>query len=144
MGTNYHWFPETIEPCEHCFRPYEQSTVHIGKSSAGWCFSLNIHPMLVTSAIPKGIHTLEDWEKVWAIPGSYIENEYGEKVIPKEMLDIITKRSWAGSSSLRDPAWLKSNQAIVGPNGLARHSLLPGHCVGHGKGTWDYIIGEFF
>jgi len=35
------------------------------------------------------------------------------------------------------------NQAEPGPDGLARHKVNDGHCIGHGEGTWDLIIGEF-
>ena len=38
MGTNYYW--QESEPCAACGRGYEQ--VHVGKSSAGWCFSLHV------------------------------------------------------------------------------------------------------
>jgi len=38
LGTNYYW--QESEPCAACGRGYEQ--VHVGKSSAGWCFSLHV------------------------------------------------------------------------------------------------------
>jgi hypothetical protein len=39
MGTNYYM---PVEKCDHC--GHKPKALHIGKSSAGWCFSLNTHP----------------------------------------------------------------------------------------------------
>jgi hypothetical protein len=36
----------------------------------------------------------------------------------------------------------KGNYAVPGPNNLVRHTL-EHHCIKHGNGTWDCIIGEF-
>lgn len=48
MGTNFYFYenPEINE----------EDALHIGKSSAGWCFSLHIIPEL-------GIRDLSDWTK---------------------------------------------------------------------------------
>ena len=76
MGTNY--YLEAQSPCECCGRPYQ--ALHIGKSSAGWCFSLHVIP-------EEGIKTLDDWKKKWE--GKRIFNEYDDDVPPEEMLDTI-------------------------------------------------------
>ena len=113
MGTNYylHQKPD----CECCGRPFEP--LHIGKSSGGWCFTLHVMP-------EDNINTLDDWKFLWDQPGTYIRNEYGEKVTPEEMLKIITNRTWKGEFP-------------------RRHELDGAHCIGHGEGHWDYILGEF-
>lgn len=80
MGTNYYWF----EPaCHHCGRG--SRSLHIGKSSAGWVFSLRIHP-------DEGIRNLSDWKRHWAGKGTRIDDEYGNTVQVDEMLRIITER----------------------------------------------------
>ena len=106
MSTNYYLY--TKEPCKCCSRPYEP--IHIGKSNAGWAFALHVIPS-------QNINTLEDWIKLWSLPGSYIENEYGERISTKAMYDIITARAFAFRST----------------DEYARR----------GPGSWDYILGEF-
>ena len=130
MGTNYYWYEKP--PCSNCKRPYEP--LHIGKSSGGWCFSLHVIP-------ERKINDLEDWEHLWRKNGSFIEDEYGQRVPADIMLDKIVNRS--GEC---DNQWSKKdyqqNYAEPGPHGLARH-ILGYHCIKHGEGTWDCIIGEF-
>jgi len=110
MGTNY--YVETLPPCECCGRAYENK--HIGKSSAGWCFSLHVYP-------DEGINTLEDWQKYFE--GKVIKDEYGRIISQNELMEIITGRSH--------------------PRGLYRHEIDYSHCIGHGEGTYDYLIGDF-
>jgi hypothetical protein len=57
--------------------------------------------------------------------GSRIEDEYGGTVTFQELISEVTERRWKGSSELR------------------RSKIDGFHCVGHGKGTWDYLIGDF-
>ena len=126
MGTNYYLHPRPDGP----FEP-----LHIGKSSAGWCFSLHVMP-------EESIHDLDDWRILWESPGACIKDEYGRTVSIADMEEIITKRSWAKLP--RDgEAWYRMNHAEPGPNNLARHVINSSHCVKHGAGTWDCIIGEF-
>jgi len=135
MGTNYYL---RYDVCQHCGRSDKQ--LHIGKSSAGWCFALHVHP-------EEGINTLEDWRREWAKPGTAIYDEYGGRTHPDEMLEIITIRSFArneipyGYMSRED--FCRQNHAVPGPNGLSRHAIDTNSCIGHGEGTWDYIVGEF-
>jgi hypothetical protein len=110
MGTNYYYHEKP--PCECCDRPFEP--LHIGKSSAGWCFSLHVIP-------EQDINSLDDWRRKWLARGVIID-ENGRKVTPEQMLDVITNRSH--------------------PRGLSRHEVGP-HCVAHGEGTWDLIPGWF-
>ena len=140
MGTNYDWTAGICLTCGHA-----QEERHIGKSSAGWCFSLHMYP-------DNGIRALSDWIAKWkANPTGIIRNEYEEVIPVEEMIDIITNRSWPERDDVAlSPEWFRVNQAEPGPKGLARHKVnLPlavGYgtwCIGHGEGTWDLIIGEF-
>ena len=132
MGTNYYYTEK--QPCQCCEREYP--SLHIGKSSGGWCFALHVDDE---------IKNLSDWLEKFNQDGSFITNEYGDRVTKEEMIDIITNRS------IKNPnpkyAWsdndYRINHAEKGPNGLAR-SLVDGrHCIGWGEGTYDYITGEF-
>lgn len=115
MGTNYYLYRDTV--CPHCNNPIKDSPRHIGKSSGGWCFNLHIYP-------EKGIHTLEDWKALWNHDSVYIKDEYGSFIPKEELEETITERSWGDGFPLRNKV-----------DGF--------HCVGHGSGTWDYIVGEF-
>lgn len=136
MGTNYYLHRNTCPTCGHSDEP-----IHIGKSSGGWCFSLHVIP-------EDGINTLNDWYKEISKDG-IVKNEYDEIVTIDELRDIVQNRGrdekWeskpAGYSS-----WQKfhsENYSEQGPNGLLRHKIDGSHCIGHGEGTWDFIIGEF-
>lgn len=130
MGTNYYYYKEPI--CKKCLR--EHGRMHIGKSSGGWCFGLHIYP--------PDVNNLNDWIDLFNISDSYIRNEYGEVITKEEMIDIITERKWDNRARLTTE-FLKQNSATIGPNNLLRRKILPNHCIGHGEGTWDYLIGEF-
>jgi hypothetical protein len=130
MGTNYYWHER--HACPTCDRPFE--ALHIGKSSGGWCFSLHVYP-------DDGIRDLPDWEERFARAGSWIDDEYGSPVTAAEMRRTIADRGrpeWPSGSTF-DYA---SNGAEPGPKNLVRHRI-GRHCVGHGAGTWDLIIGDF-
>ncbi len=135
MGTNYYAKERTtLIPMDGW---------HIGKSSAGWCFSLHVMP-------DEGINTLADWRRVWEHPAVIIMNEYGETLTPAEMLEKITRRSRLPNAGSYPNQWyaseedmMRKNHAVPGPNGLLRHRIDGRHCIGHGEGTWDYIEGDF-
>lgn len=136
MGTNYYF--QEKPPCECCGRAFDMR--HIGKSSAGWCFSLHAYP-------DEGIKELADWIKLWSAPGTKIITEYGDAMPPNQMLEVITKRGPRPRESV--PCGYTSwdsfhnlNDSQDGPNGLLRHRL-DSHCIGHGNGTYDLIVGEF-
>lgn len=138
MGTNYYLI-ERKNICPTCGRADEKE-LHIGKSSAGWCFSLHVIP-------EEGLNNLADWEKRFFLDGiTEIKNEYHELVSKKEMLSIIADRSWKEQESpygYRDWAdFHRSNYSTAGPKGLVRHAI-GSHCIGHGEGTWDLVTGEF-
>ena len=113
MGTNFYLHQEP--DCERCGRSAEP--LHIGKSSGGWCFSLHVIP-------EAGINTLDDWRRLWTERGTFVRNEYGDHVPIDELEQIITNRRWHGEAP-------------------RRNDVDGNHCIGHGEGTWDYIVGEF-
>lgn len=138
MGTNYYLHKKP--PCEAC--GHEPAPLHIGKSSGGWCFSLHVIPEI-------GINTLKDWRKEWSAAGAVIRNEYGDILTPQEMEDVITKRAssrqwmdFANSYYKDETDFHARNHSERGPNNLLRHRIGP-HCIGHGDGAWDYIVGDF-
>lgn len=125
MGTNYYHVPD---PCPTCGHGDER---HVGKSSAGWCFSLHVYP-------EDGIHDLPDWTTEWA--KGTIRNEYGDTLTPDEMFLVVTARHWPHGPM--SPKELAENEAVPGPNNLTRHRIND-RCVKHGSGPWDCIVGEF-
>lgn len=137
MGTNYYL---KTNVCQHCGRGDEPR--HIGKSSGGWCFALHIYP-------EDGINILADWEQLFKKQENAIFDEYGTPTTIAKLMEIITKRSWKPRND-RQPMgyhdWedfdLK-NYSQLGPNGLSRHKIDGCHCIGHGEGTYDYLVGEF-
>jgi hypothetical protein len=137
MGTNYYL---KTAACECCGLHDERNTMHIGKSSGGWCFSLHVGKWLNDSDDEPEAHNLEDWQALWSRDGWVIVDEYGRPVTPKEMLRIITERGRDEPSIGFD---YHRNHAQPGPNNLARHRIDGKLCVGHGEGTYDYITGEF-
>lgn len=138
MGTNY--YLEAKPPCTCCGRPFERQ--HIGKSSAGWCFTLHVD---------ENHRDLPDWVEEWSKPGAAIVDEYGDGVAGDEMLLIITARHWTDApwETLPLPhgaSWSTfhaQNQSEHGPNGLLRHRIDRHYCIAHGSGTWDLCTGEF-
>ena len=135
MGTNYYAVsPENT--CEHCGRYDTQDRQHIGKSSAGWCFSLHVIPEL-------SLNSLEDWQKLLKQRHIVIEDEYGSILSYEELMKKITERRRPDDGQTRwSDVDFRRNGAEPGPGNLARHSL-GAHCIGHGDGTWDLITGDF-
>ena len=135
MGTNYYLH---APKCFHCGKE-EEEPLHLGKSSYGWCFGLHVYPE----------NALNNWQQMWSHidyltqeKDHEIRDEYGDFVDNGEFFSIVWDRS-GKPGRLFDKKWLKDNRAEIGPYGLARHALLAGHCIGHGEGPFDYIIGEF-
>lgn len=143
MGTNYY---VEQEACACCHRG--PNSLHLGKSSGGWRFSLHVIPEL-------GLNDLKAWRKF--LKGKKIVDEYGSRITQKGMLEIITMRRGdvgkgpppsycmgGGSEWSSWEAYAEATSAEVDwKHGLLKHKLLEGHCVGHGPGPWDYIVGEF-
>lgn len=111
MGTNYYL---ELDVCESCKKG--TNSLHIGKSSHGWCFSLHIIP-------EEGINNLEDWISWFNKDKTIIRDEYGNIISFEKMLDEITNR--------------KKHKSID------RHRIDGIHCIGNGEGTYDFIRGDF-
>jgi hypothetical protein len=135
MGTNYDWTAET-DPCESCGHAPEAETLHVGKSSAGWCFALHVYP-------ERNICDLDDWIRFIENSSGKIQDEYGRYVILADFLVIVMARvgRLEEERAAADPIYAQ-NHAEPGPLGLLRHRL-ERHCVKHGAGTWDCITGDF-
>jgi len=112
MGTNYYM---TVGQCKSCGR--SESELHIGKSSAGWNFSLNTHP-------DNGIESLADWQAAWST--NTIRDEYCRTITPEGMMQTITER-----------AQYSPDRPLI------RHEIDGRHCIAHGAGTYDIMRGEF-
>ena len=80
MGTNY-YLERNV--CSECGRPHE--SLHIGKSSVGWCFSLHVIP-------DRGINDLDDWIQEFRDHRARIVDEYGSMVGISDMLATIRNR----------------------------------------------------
>jgi hypothetical protein len=137
MSINYYWIEEEIIPCLWCGRSDRENRLHIGLSARGWCFQLHVHQPGDNELLPKDYN---GWQELFKQRGSYIVDKYGDKVKPKEMIDIITNRE--GVDRPKDYDYAR-NQAVLGPNKLLRARIDNIHCVAHGEGTWDCIVGDF-
>lgn len=151
MGTNYYLHKPLTNVCSHCGRSDPPQVIHLGKSSLGWCFSLHVDP---DDKDRKNWNLLCFWLSKELRNGSVIRNEYGEDVSLEGFKEIVAKRKhgkdwdskwWClqlhGYTSEEDFHF--TNHSERGPNGLFRHKVDGVHCIGHGDGTYDYIIGEF-
>jgi len=125
VSTNFYFVKK---PCPHC--GVGGTKLHIGKSSAGWCFALHVYPEYQ-------IRTLQDWQRVFQ--EGEIQAESGEVMDVERFLEVVKERFHPKPHSKE---WLIQNQAVPGPNNLARCKIA-GNCVGHGGETWDLLIGDF-
>lgn len=142
MGTNYYLH---LDVCPCCQQSAEYP-LHIGKSSAGWCFGLHVRGGEWEEELPID---LDGWRELWSRPNNIIKDEYGEVITPEAMEATITQRKWR-SRDERIPYGYKSwdefdrkNHSRTGPGGLSRHVVDGHHCIGNGEGTWDLIVGDF-
>lgn len=146
MGTNFYLeSTPCANACEHCRRGDER--LHIGKSSAGWCFSLHVGPW---DDFTFPVTDLASWEAEWSREGVRIVDEAGNVLTPDEMRRVVVerhgvatewdKRQWNGYQN--EAAFHRHNESERGPNNLLRHRLNH-RCVGHGDGPYDLITGEF-
>jgi hypothetical protein len=129
MGVNY--YLHTPPECVYCGAGGE--ILHIGKSSFGWCFSLHV--------IPGRFDDLDDWASLWSIEGYTIYDENENLVSAAKMRQVITERT--RPLRVTKDFDFTANDAELGPNNLLRSVIDGHHCIGHGKGTWDLIVGEF-
>lgn len=137
MGTNYYLHVLKDDACAHCKRPATIERLHIGKSSTGWYFSLHVIP-------ERGINDLIDWVlfMTFAPPGTKIKDEYGQSIEFVKLMDVITRRYHPHPVTWSE-VMLRQNDAIQAQHGLVRFKIDGKHCIKHGAGTWDLIIGEF-
>ena len=162
MGTNYYLIQKNTDRDESCevskMLDPSHTLMHIGKSSGGWCFSLHVYP-------ERQIHNWDNWKSF--LQTEYLESEaefvlvdeYYQSISLSYLFTVIEDRSnsttWEEHEQyVTDPqslfgrynslqAYLDKNGAIKGPNNLMRHKIDGNHCIGHGEGPYDYIIGEF-
>jgi hypothetical protein len=134
LGTNYYAAKAVKPSCDHCGRFDEDDRLHIGKSSAGWCFGLHIIP-------ERGLNSLADWKQHLSASDIIIEDDYGNRVSFKEMISIIAERHRPDPPDW-DQEQYATNHAEPGPNNMIRHKIGQ-HCIGHGDGSWDLIPGYF-
>lgn len=131
MGTNY----DLIEggTCPTCGNHDDARRRHIGKSSGGWCFGLHVYP-------DEGINNLGDWLPLFR--KGVIRDEYNKLRTPAEMVDIIVGR--ASVHKPPTPEWLEEQEAVFDKaSGSLRTKIDGHHCIGHGEGPWDFMVGEF-
>lgn len=136
MGTNYYWISETeTDRCYTCHNVVPARR-HIGKSSAGWVFGLHVYP-----EEREAPQDFIGWKNLFYSGTGHIVNEYDDLVTIDDMIETITEREWA-----RPKNWKKQEATpygVHGPSGLWRHKIQDRFCIGHGEGTWDYMVGEF-
>jgi hypothetical protein len=136
MGTNY-YHVKTCLCCGH------EERVHIGKSSFGWTFALRVFRGVVPDE-----PMIPDWE-VWkahlrTFTNWHVEDEYGDPIDTEDFFKIVEDRK--GYTLEERPVVLHSpgsRTAILDPGGLLRRKIDGVWCVGHGEGSWDYIVGDF-
>lgn len=155
MGTNYYFSTKKYRDMprvEYTENEYGDGIrgIHIGKSSMGWCFSLHVYPEY-------NINILEDWKNIINNDDEgLIVDENGDIISVDDLIEIITSRRKEltikeSFNKIRDilgyysnyDDYMNKNSAVEGPNNLMRAKIDGIHCIGHGEGTYDYIVGEF-
>ena len=86
MGTNYYAKINEEVTCKECGHVTGGDLVHIGKSSAGWVFALNV-------LSSECFDDWEDWRRFIKYSSIGIVDEYGKEISLGEMDNIVTKRS---------------------------------------------------
>jgi len=127
MGTNYYWHPKAEDACPTCGHSDSVEPVHIGKSSAGWVFTLHVYPYGVDGLDTARINDLDDWKHIFRDRGGHIQNEYGARIPFADLEEIITDRESYRAGDRES---------------LRRHDLGT-FCISHGPGDWDLCVGEF-
>lgn len=84
LTNGYVWKHTYYKDLESLNKEYYH-VLHIGKSSAGWHFSLCVYPLI-------GIANLEDWKRVWASKDCKLYTEDDVEITPEEALEYITNR----------------------------------------------------
>lgn len=143
MGTNYYLVKDSNS----------EQKIHIGKSSYGWCFALHVW---TDQEDPLKLYprSWSDWVDLICekVNTHSIHDEYGKEITLLRLLHIVAGRKhpisfdeidWKKHYSVTEEGFHQLNQSERGPNNLLRHRVDGRHCVGNGKGTYDYIVGEF-
>lgn len=127
MSTHYDWVPVVD------FTGRRINARQLGQSSSGWCFALRVYPA-------EGICTLDDWLALLQRPGSGVFDDMN-RLIRLSTLLVDIKNRWCPPVD-RGEKFYRDQFAEPGPNGMLRHKIMEGHCIGHGPGPWDYMIGK--
>lgn len=93
MGTNYYVIPNR---CDHCGRGDE--SIHLGKSSLGWKFSLQAN----------GFEFYKDWPTMqeW-LYDKYIQDEYGKRIEPNVFARLVeSKQNEVDPEKLEGDIWI--------------------------------------
>lgn len=131
--TNGFVFANTYYPSIEELNEVYYLTYHIGKSSYGWRFLLQVYPQL-------NINSLEDWKKL--LSEGTIFDEYGDKISKEEMLEIITKKE--PSPRLKDETSITMyNEKHEIRDGLIVHPLKRNIVDNSAKETYDLCKGNF-
>jgi hypothetical protein len=145
MGTNFYLESTACMPSA-----FERPRIHIGKSSAGWCFALHVYPSSGEDVDHRPAN-FGQWcgllESTEADGSARVVDEYGTEITVAEMIETITVRSFSRSfpsthyTNAAD--FHEVNHSDPGPHGLVRHQIDGIYCLAHGEGTWDYLVGDF-
>jgi hypothetical protein len=73
----------------------EAPGLDIGTHAYGWVFMLSFYPGL-------DIFDLDDWERLWSLPGAEIRADNGDVLTPEEMRDFVMKRPFGERLPLID------------------------------------------
>lgn len=111
LTNGYEWNFTYYKDIETLNKDYYH-VLHIGKSSAGWHFSLCIYPLL-------GINNLDDWKKIWSSGDCKIYTEEGEEISEEELMSYIVNRQ---NFSRRDETEeLEYNNEMAKKEGTGRY-----------------------
>lgn len=132
MSTNFYLSPPQCPCCGH-----QAASIHLGKSSVGWTFGLHVRPEENINNWQDIINLIKEKQAdYWSI-----RDEYGESYSFAQFVDVVCNRTTPRKIP-KDSEWLVMNYAQPGPNNLIRRQLGK-YCIGHGDGTYDYLVGEF-
>jgi len=112
MGTNYYTKMEPEQPCAECGHVPNVEEVHIGKSSGGWVFMFNQHPVV-------NMESAQSWYDFIKDNNYQIFDEYGRQFEISGLEDVVSNRSH--------------------PNGLKRPSDSEPDRWNRGAGNWDIL-----
>ena len=132
MGCNYYVELRKRKTCTSCGHTDEADLFHIGKSSYGWAFSINVQGQI------------ENWEDMKDFIKDYqIVDEYDRKIGYMEFLHIVENRRREkpkGWDELKNSSTMFMDENFY----LMRHSMDGIFCVGNEyELPIDYLCGEY-